>query len=60
MNGGGEKGVPVKVLWYFPPIPRFKRWFQSAQTAKHLTWHATRREIDGQLYHPADSQHGSS
>ena len=28
-NEGGKikKGVPVKVLWYFPPIPRFKRMF---------------------------------
>jgi hypothetical protein len=52
---GQNKGVPVKVLWYFPPIPRFKRWFQSRQTAKDLTWHADRREVDGQLRHPADS-----
>ena len=24
-----RKGVPAKVKWYFPPIPRFKRMFQS-------------------------------
>lgn len=24
-----SKGIPVKILWYFPPIPRFKRMFQS-------------------------------
>ncbi|KAI5343975.1 hypothetical protein L3X38_011852 [Prunus dulcis] len=24
-----KKGVPAKVVWYFPPIPRFKRMFQS-------------------------------
>lgn len=48
-------GVPAKVLWYFPPIPRFKRWFQSVQTAKALTWHANERQVDGKLRHPADS-----
>ena len=29
-----KKGVPAKFLWYFPPIPRFKRMFQSSKTAK--------------------------
>ena len=24
-----SKGVLAKVMWYFPPIPRFKRMFQS-------------------------------
>ena len=24
-----RKGVPAKVMWYFPSIPRFKRLFQS-------------------------------
>ncbi|XP_052297107.1 uncharacterized protein LOC127902292 [Citrus sinensis] len=50
-----RKGVPAKVLWYFPPIPRFRRLFQSSQTAKDLTWHINEREIDGKLRHPADS-----
>ena len=50
-----RKGVPAKVLWYFPPIPRFRHLFQSSQTAKDLTWHINEREIDGQLRHPADS-----
>ncbi|CAL9000906.1 unnamed protein product [Prunus brigantina] len=50
-----KEGVPAKVVWYFPPIPRFKRMFQSHETAKSLTWHATRKSIDGQLSHPADS-----
>ena len=48
-------GVPSKVLWYFPPIPRFQRMFQLAQIAKDLTWHAYERESDGQLRHPAES-----
>ncbi|KAI5335862.1 hypothetical protein L3X38_025996 [Prunus dulcis] len=50
-----KEGVPAKVVWYFPPIPRFKRMFQSHATAKSLTWHAARKSIDGQMSHPADS-----
>ncbi|KAI5350783.1 hypothetical protein L3X38_003674 [Prunus dulcis] len=45
-------GVPVKVVWYFP---RFKRMFQSHKTAKSLTWHATRKSVDGHMSYPADS-----
>ncbi|XP_052297002.1 uncharacterized protein LOC127902216 [Citrus sinensis] len=48
-------GVPTKVLWYFPPIPRFKRMFQSVETSKNLTWYATQRETDGLLRHPVDT-----
>ncbi|KAI5337397.1 hypothetical protein L3X38_016668 [Prunus dulcis] len=50
-----KEGVPAKVVWYFPQIPRFKRMFQSHETAKSLTWHAARKSIDGQMSHPADS-----
>ncbi|KAI5350203.1 hypothetical protein L3X38_003094 [Prunus dulcis] len=50
-----KEGVPAKVVWYFPPIPRFKRMFQSHETAKSLTWHAARKSIDGKMSHPADS-----
>ncbi|KAI5344771.1 hypothetical protein L3X38_012648 [Prunus dulcis] len=50
-----KEGGPAKVVWYFPPIPRFKRMFQSHETAKSLTWHAARKSIDGQMSHPADS-----
>ncbi|CAL9018349.1 unnamed protein product, partial [Prunus brigantina] len=50
-----KKGVPAKVVWYFPPIPRFKRMFQSHETAKSLNCHAARKSIDGQMSHPADS-----
>ncbi|KAI5333385.1 hypothetical protein L3X38_023516 [Prunus dulcis] len=42
-----KEGVSAKVVWYFPPIPRFKRMFQSHETAKSLTWHAARKSIDG-------------
>ncbi|CAL9020724.1 unnamed protein product [Prunus brigantina] len=32
-----KEGVPAKVVWYFPSIPRFKRMFQSHKRAKSLT-----------------------
>ncbi|XP_004309783.1 PREDICTED: uncharacterized protein LOC101296166 [Fragaria vesca subsp. vesca] len=54
-NDKEREGVPAKVLWYFPIIPRFKRMFQSPETSKGLTWHATTRKKDGFLRHPADS-----
>ncbi|KAL6276903.1 hypothetical protein ACE6H2_020504 [Prunus campanulata] len=54
-DGFLKEGVAAKVLWYFPPIPRFKRMFQSHETAKNLTWHVARKSIDGQMSHPADS-----
>ena len=50
-----RKGVPAKVMWYFPPIPRFKRMFHSSNIAKDLTWHAQEREFDGKTCHPLDS-----
>ena len=45
------KRVPAKVLWYFLPIPRFKRMFQYPKTAKDLKWHAQGRENNGKLRH---------
>ncbi|KAL6286432.1 hypothetical protein ACE6H2_010822 [Prunus campanulata] len=54
-DGFLKKGVAAKVVWYFPPIPRFKRMFQSNKTAKSLTWHAARKSVDGYMSHPADS-----
>ncbi|XP_028091387.1 uncharacterized protein LOC114291726 [Camellia sinensis] len=50
-----RKDVPAKVLWYFPPITRFRRMFQSAKIAKDLTWHAHEGDYDGTMCHPADS-----
>ena len=50
-----KKGPPVKVLWYLPIIPRFKRLFANADDAKDLTWDANGRNCDGMLYHPIDS-----
>ena len=46
---------PVKVLWYLPIIPRFKRLFANADDAKNLIWHTDRRNCDGMLRHSVDS-----
>ena len=45
----------MKVLWYLPIIPRFKRLFANENDAKNLRWHADERISDGKLRHPADS-----
>jgi len=50
-----KKGVPAKVVWYFPPIPRFQRMFNSPMHSKNLTWHANERLVNGNLCHSADS-----
>ncbi|KAL4021239.1 hypothetical protein IC575_020033 [Cucumis melo] len=49
------KNVPVKVMWYFSPIPRFERMFRSKETSKLLTWHARKREVNDPLQHPKDA-----
>ena len=41
-----NKGPPVKVLWYLPIIPKFKRLFANGDDAKDLTWHANGRNCD--------------
>lgn len=50
-----KKGVMAKVLWYFPPLPRFKRMFKSSEVSKDLTWHADERENDDMMRHLAYS-----
>ncbi|XP_062093498.1 uncharacterized protein LOC133799500 [Humulus lupulus] len=50
-----KEGVPAKVLWYIPPIPRLTRFYRNVDHAKNLTWHANERIKDGRLRHPADS-----
>ncbi|XP_057248995.1 uncharacterized protein LOC130590530 [Beta vulgaris subsp. vulgaris] len=48
-------GIPAKVLWYFPIIPRFRRMFSNPGDAEKLTWHHNGRTKDGLMRHPADS-----
>nr|XP_043619644.1 uncharacterized protein LOC122591440 [Erigeron canadensis] len=50
-----KDGIPAKILWYLPIIPRLKRLFANAKDAKLLRWHAKERKIDGKIRHVADS-----
>jgi hypothetical protein len=34
-----EKGEPKKVFWYFPIIPRLKRWFANKKESELLRCH---------------------
>lgn len=53
---GVRKGIPEKVCWYLPVIPRLKRLFANPKEAKQLRWHAEERKVtDGKLRHPADA-----
>nr|XP_017228740.1 PREDICTED: uncharacterized protein LOC108204008 [Daucus carota subsp. sativus] len=54
-DGKVRINVPARVMWYFPIIPRFKRLFKSADTAKLMSWHANNRSKDGKMRHPSDS-----
>jgi len=54
-TGEVKKGVPQKVLWYFPIISRLKRMFRTEEMAKDLRWHFSNKSSDGKLCHPVDS-----
>jgi Zn ribbon nucleic-acid-binding protein len=49
-----SKRRPVKVLQWFPIIPRLQRLFMSQHTVDHMRWHADGRTNDRVLRHPAD------
>ena len=55
-----KEGIPAKVLWYFPLIPRVIRIYANPDDAKMLTWHETGRINDGKLRHPADGKQWKS
>ena len=46
----------VKVLRWFPLIPRLQRLFMSEHTMLHMRWHAEGRTKDGILRHSVDGQ----
>jgi hypothetical protein len=46
--------VPVKVMWYFPIIPRLKHLFRNKENAKLMTWHKSDCKQDHMLRHPTD------
>ncbi|XP_075483702.1 uncharacterized protein LOC142523858 [Primulina tabacum] len=50
-----RKGVPEKVLRYFPVIPRFKRMFKSEEMAEDLIWHSNHKSQDHMMRHSVDS-----
>ncbi|KAI9185773.1 hypothetical protein LWI28_010509 [Acer negundo] len=50
-----RKGVPAKVLRYFPIIPRFRRMFRSPKLAEDLRWHFSNKSEDGHMRHLVDS-----
>lgn len=50
-----KKGVPCKVLRYFPIKDRFKRMFRSKRLAEDLCWHFNNATEDGSMRHPVDS-----
>lgn len=47
--------VPVKVLRYFPLIPRLQRLFMCSKTATLMRWHEEERTKDGYMRHLANS-----
>ncbi|XP_010431497.1 PREDICTED: uncharacterized protein LOC104715823 [Camelina sativa] len=56
MNTGEEnKGIPAKVLRYFPIKDRFRRMFRSKRMAEDLRWHFNNASTDGTMKHPVDS-----
>ena len=52
---GKQTKIPMKVLRYFPLIPRLKRMFASPETSEQLRWHSSHKSDDGKLRHPVDS-----
>ena len=49
-----KKRPLVKVVWYFPIIPRLKRLFANRANAELMRWHAEQCKKDGILRHLAD------
>ncbi|XP_033146615.1 uncharacterized protein LOC117133756 isoform X1 [Brassica rapa] len=54
-TGEEKKGIPAKVLWYFPIKDRFRRMFRSKRLAEDLCWHSSNASTDGTMRHPVDS-----
>jgi hypothetical protein len=53
-----KKRIPAKVMWYFPIIPRLKRFFRNKSHARMMRWHAEERKQDGILRHPPTGRSG--
>lgn len=56
MRKVGKSMQPVKILHYFPIIPRLKRLYATRGTSSLMTWHSENKSTDGMVRHPADSK----
>ncbi|CAA7022586.1 unnamed protein product [Microthlaspi erraticum] len=54
-SGEEKKGIPAKVLRYFPIKDKLRRMFRSKRLAEKLQWHFTNASTDGTMRHPVDS-----
>jgi predicted nucleic acid-binding Zn-ribbon protein len=55
-NRNRRKGRSKKVFWYFPLIPRLKRWFENKKESELLRWHKEKHKQDAKMIrHPADT-----
>jgi hypothetical protein len=55
-NYNRRKGMPKKVFWYFPIVPRLKRCFANKKESKLLRWHKEKHKQDaGMIRHHADA-----
>ena len=52
-----QLSIPVKILRYFPVIPRIQRLYMTEESAKHMTWHKHgRRYSPDKMVHPLDGE----
>ena len=49
-----KTGIPFKVVWYLPLIPRLRHLFSNPREAKILQWHHDVRTADKYMRHPKD------
>ena len=52
----GETKVPLKVLRYFPLIPRLKQMFATPLQASLQTWHNENQSVDRLVHHATNSR----
>ena len=54
MDDDIKTGIPFKVVWYLPLIPRLRRLFANPREAKRLQWHHDERIADKYMRHLKD------
>jgi hypothetical protein len=57
-----QLGIPAKVLWYLPVIPRIQRMYMTKESTKQMTWHkhGKRYSADNMAYSARGVFTGSS